>query len=129
TVITTGTGARANVEGIPIAGKTGSTNIPKDVKQKYGVSDGLLDAWFVGYTPQHSLAIWTGYPSFKDKDGHVQYIKNDGTQHIAKQIFKELMTELSDSNMEDFEKPDSVVVQGTELYIKGQQPLWEPKEL
>ena len=42
----TGTGARI---GRPAAGKTGTT-------QKYG------DAWFVGFVPQLSTAVWVGYP-------------------------------------------------------------------
>ncbi|MEN1967897.1 PBP1A family penicillin-binding protein [Lentibacillus sp. N15] len=119
TVVATGTGTQANIQGLPIAGKTGSTNIPKDIKDKYGIWDGLLDSSFVGYTPQYSLAIWTGYTSLKDKDGNVQYIKYDGTQNIAQQIFQQLMSEISDPDIDDFEKPDSVVAIGSELYVQG----------
>jgi penicillin-binding protein 1A len=43
-----GTGTRANY-GCPAAGKTGTTDEAKD-------------AWFVGYTPQLSAAVWVGYP-------------------------------------------------------------------
>ncbi len=50
-VITEGTGKRARlVDGRPVAGKTGTT-------ENYG------DAWFVGYTPQLAVAVWTGYPN------------------------------------------------------------------
>lgn len=42
-----GTGRRANF-GFPAAGKTGTT-------QNYH------DAWFVGYTPYYSCAVWIGY--------------------------------------------------------------------
>jgi penicillin-binding protein 1A len=49
-VITEGTGRRAALaDGRPVAGKTGTT-------ENYG------DAWFVGYTPQLSVAVWVGYP-------------------------------------------------------------------
>jgi penicillin-binding protein 1A len=47
----TGTGAQF---GRPMAGKTGTT-------ENYG------DAWFVGYTPQLSAAVWMGYPSGQSK--------------------------------------------------------------
>src|SRR5699024_707038 len=77
---------------------------------------------------QYALAVWTGYPSFKNKDGEPQYIIEDGTQHIAKQIFRKLMSEISDPLMDDFEKPDSVISIGSELYIEGTQPVQEPKE-
>jgi penicillin-binding protein 1A len=43
-----GTGTRANY-GCPAAGKTGTTDEAKD-------------AWFVGYTPELSAAVWVGYP-------------------------------------------------------------------
>ncbi|MBW3646068.1 MAG: hypothetical protein KY441_11265, partial [Actinobacteria bacterium] len=47
-VVESGTGTRANV-GRPVAGKTGTT-------QNNG------DAWFIGYTPGLSAAVWMGYP-------------------------------------------------------------------
>jgi len=47
-VIAKGTGTSAAI-GRPAAGKTGTT-------QEY------RDAWFVGYTPQVSCAVWVGYP-------------------------------------------------------------------
>jgi penicillin-binding protein 1A len=47
--ITGGTGGNANI-GVPAAGKTGTT-------------DDYTDAWFVGYTPQFSTAVWVGYPN------------------------------------------------------------------
>lgn len=47
-VITNGTGHGAGI-GRPAAGKTGTTTNNRD-------------AWFVGYTPQLSTAVWVGYP-------------------------------------------------------------------
>jgi membrane peptidoglycan carboxypeptidase len=44
-----GTGHDARIEGIPCAGKTGTTSSNKD-------------AWFVGYTPKLTAAVWMGYP-------------------------------------------------------------------
>ena len=46
--MTEGTGASAQI-GCPAAGKTGTTD-------EHG------DAWFVGYTPKLSTAVWVGYP-------------------------------------------------------------------
>jgi membrane peptidoglycan carboxypeptidase len=50
TVVTSGTGQRAELPDRPVAGKTGTT-------ENYG------DAWFVGYTPQLAVAVWVGYPN------------------------------------------------------------------
>ena len=47
-VVEHGTGVEAEF-GHPLAGKTGTT-------QDYG------DAWFVGYTPRLTAAVWMGYP-------------------------------------------------------------------
>ncbi len=47
-VITSGTGTAAGY-GCPAAGKTGTANL-------------LANAWFVGYTPRMSTAVWVGYP-------------------------------------------------------------------
>ena len=52
-VVTSGSGTGAAI-GRPVAGKTGTT-------QDFG------DAWFVGYTPKLTAAVWMGFP-----EGNVQ---------------------------------------------------------
>jgi penicillin-binding protein 1A len=49
TVLVSGTAAGLGVPGCPSAGKTGTTDLQ-------------ADAWFVGYTPTLSTAVWVGYP-------------------------------------------------------------------
>lgn len=48
-VITRGTGKRNGQIGRPAGGKTGTT-------------DEYTDAWFMGFTPQFSTAVWLGFP-------------------------------------------------------------------
>ena len=48
-VVCCGTARRAIIEGVPQAGKTGT-------HQAY------RDAWFVGYVPNFTTAVWVGYP-------------------------------------------------------------------
>jgi penicillin-binding protein 1A len=49
TVVSQGTGVRAQIPGVLVAGKTGTT-------ENYG------DAWFVGWTKEITVAVWVGYP-------------------------------------------------------------------
>lgn len=46
-VVRAGTGTAAQIDGVDVAGKTGTT-------------DGSRDAWFVGCTPDYTLAVWVG---------------------------------------------------------------------
>jgi penicillin-binding protein 1A len=56
-VITSGTGAGYTYMGCQAeAGKTGT-------------SEDLSDAWFVGYTPMYSTAVWTGHPLSRASTG------------------------------------------------------------
>jgi penicillin-binding protein 1A len=50
TVVSSGTGTNAAIPGVDVAGKTGTTS-------NYG------DAWFVGWTPQLTVAVWVGFPT------------------------------------------------------------------
>lgn len=47
-----GTAARAKALGLRIAGKTGTTN-------------DHTDAWFIGITPKHTIAVWVGHDAKK----------------------------------------------------------------
>ncbi|MFZ0041688.1 MAG: transglycosylase domain-containing protein, partial [Solirubrobacteraceae bacterium] len=49
-VVQHGTGTAASISGVDVAGKTGTTS-------NYG------DAWFVGWTPQITTAVWVGFPN------------------------------------------------------------------
>ena len=63
-VIEAGTGTRANI-GRPAAGKTGT-------------SQNYENAWFVGYTPTLSTAVWMGYPK-----GNIPLLRIHGTPRVA----------------------------------------------
>ena len=51
-VVTSGTGRRANVDGVPAAGKTGTTS-------------SYRDAWFAGYTGNYVAAVWMGNDNYR----------------------------------------------------------------
>ncbi|HEX2063839.1 MAG TPA: penicillin-binding transpeptidase domain-containing protein [Acidimicrobiales bacterium] len=96
-VITGGTGTRADI-GRPAAGKTGTA-------QEW------RDAWFIGYTPQLSAAVWIGN---KDRPTTLSNIK--GLEHvfggsIPAETWKAFMLEaLKDVPPQDFVAPASYYV-------------------
>jgi penicillin-binding protein 1A len=47
-VVQYGTGQKVKALGRPAAGKTGTTN-------------DMYDAWFIGYTPEYTTGVWTGF--------------------------------------------------------------------
>ena len=117
-VMTSGTGTTANVSGLPVAGKSGTTNYTDDERDKYNISRSPVpDAWFVGYTTNYTAAIWTGGENRKD------YLDKT-EQKYAQRMFKALMSEVSEGKKtKDFKKPSSVVKVGVE---KGSDPAALP---
>ena len=93
-VISRGTGTAAKI-GRPAAGKTGTT-------QEY------RDAWFVGYTPQLSTAVWIGYTEGQIEMTNVHGRKVTGGSFPA-QIWAGFMkTALADVEAMDFARPRGV---------------------
>jgi len=86
TVISGGTGTAANI-GCPAAGKTGTT-------------DDFTDAWFVGYTPQLSTAVWVGHPDSRSSLGYSAF---GGT--LAAPIWQDYMSVAKGDYCGDFPEP------------------------
>lgn len=114
------TGGMANISGLPVAGKTGTTNYNSADMQRWQIPQGSSpDSWFAGYTTNYTVAVWTGY---KDKKNPI--LPKD--QKIAQQLFKSLMWQVS-SKVEtpDFKMPNSVVRVPVE---KGSNPAKKPSK-
>jgi penicillin-binding protein 1A len=87
-VITSGTGAGYTSIGCSSeAGKTGT-------------SEGLSDAWFVGYTPLYSTAVWTGHPLSRDYTGF--------GGPTSGPIWRSYMEAAQGGNCPDFQVPSSL---------------------
>ncbi|WNF21123.1 PBP1A family penicillin-binding protein [Mesobacillus jeotgali] len=81
-VVETGTGKGTNIEGVEIAGKTGSTQLP------YADINGTKDQWFVGYTPNIVGAVWLGY----DKTDRDHYLSSSSSKDVVP-LFRAIMEE------------------------------------
>lgn len=95
-----GLGAQYNVNGAIYGAKTGTSNYPENIAQKFG-SDAVNDLWVNAVSPDYAISVWYGY---KDTDRTVTSTSFTIAhrrlfQAVAKGIFK------SDSN---WTKPDSV---------------------
>ncbi|MGN4668511.1 PBP1A family penicillin-binding protein [Bacillus cereus group sp. MYBK234-1] len=113
-VVNSGTGTAAKVGFLDVAGKTGTTNYSAADISKYGIPNSASrDSWFAGYTPQYTMAVWTGYM----KNGFKEYINSTNTK-IAQKIFKEMMSKFG-TNKSKFKMPNTVIQDDNELQVKG----------
>lgn len=85
-VVTSGTGTRAQIGNWYVCGKTGTTSL--DPKY-YGSKSGNPDAWFAGYTPTYAAVVWMGYDSDPDYNHYLRKVY--GGSYPA-QIWKQVMT-------------------------------------
>jgi penicillin-binding protein 1A len=87
-VITQGTGSPYTYMGCPAeAGKTGT-------------SEGESDAWFVGYTPDYSTAVWVGHPQSRELTGF--------GGPTAGPIWRSFMEAAAAGNCPEFKEPTSL---------------------
>ncbi len=92
--VTIGTGSRANFRsGMAIAGKTGTSTGPDD-------------AWFVGYTPYYTAAVWTGY------DNNIDMSSSDSNDETvcSKLLWRSIMGRVHENlPIESFSMPTGIV--------------------
>jgi penicillin-binding protein 1A len=103
-VVTSGTGTRAQFGNWAVAGKTGTTSLPDD----YGNKSGNPDAWFAGYTPNYVGVVWMGYDSDKDKNHYLRKVY--GGSYPA-QIWKNVMIAAHEglSVQSEFKQPAGII--------------------
>ncbi len=53
--------ARKSLEKVPTIGTGTRANIGRPAGGKTGTHQSYLDAWYVGFTPEYSTAVWVGY--------------------------------------------------------------------
>lgn len=92
--VMTGTGKNGEYAG-DLAGKTGSTSYTE-------VNGATKDAWFVGFNPNVTGALWMGY----DKTDKEHYLKG-GSSYPTK-LFKDILSKAKNGENLAFQKPDDV---------------------
>ncbi|HEX2972097.1 MAG TPA: penicillin-binding protein 1A, partial [Tepidisphaeraceae bacterium] len=101
---TSGTGRGASLDGRPTAGKTGTTQLPATAEFAPIGGGGAKDAWFVGFTPELTAAVWLGY----DQTDAKHYLTTSGGA-VPAQLFRQIMTRaLQGVPVTDFNVPEEV---------------------
>lgn len=112
-VITQGTGTNAQIPGLIQAGKTGTSNYSDADMATLGNLDNISpDVTFAGYTPDYSMAVWTGY------NDHMTPVTATSNM-VASDVYRELMQYVTrNSTVTDWELPNDLIKVGNELYWK-----------
>ena len=95
-VVDRGTAYTAHTLASPIAGKTGTTN-------------GYTDAWFIGFSPEYTVGVWTGY------DDPSKSLGGGATgAEVALPIWIDIFKQFEEQKLRtakpDFEPPPGVVI-------------------
>jgi penicillin-binding protein 1A len=113
------------MDGLNIAAKTGTTSYTRELREEQNLPDNAAkDAWIVGYTPEYTMSVWTGFTATRD-GGETSFVGTD--EHITPQwFFRDIMQSISTYNGQDFEQPDSVLrLNNGELAVQGSEDFEE----
>ncbi|WP_169081613.1 transglycosylase domain-containing protein [Paenibacillus sp. PL91] len=114
-----GTGTRAAIDR-PLAGKTGTT--------QHGIpgytGSGIRDAWFVGYTPEWTAAVWMGYDK-TNKD----HILKTGSSQAASMFSKVMRSAMKDVPKSSFIKPQGIKEDKPPATITNFNATYIPEEM
>ncbi|GAE34603.1 fibronectin type III domain-containing protein [Halalkalibacter akibai] len=129
TAVTDGTGGVANIPGLPMAGKTGTTNFDQAERERLGIPEGgVPDIWFSGYTTNYTISVWTGFNRNAENASNNFFPSGANSRQAAQQIFKAIMQNVSaDIETADFTMPNSVVRVGVERSTGLLPSDWTPQ--
>ncbi|HFI0119447.1 TPA: penicillin-binding protein PBP1A [Streptococcus suis] len=120
-VMTYSYGLNASVAGIPMAGKTGTSNysdaemqaILEKMPEAYNSQLVVPDENFVGYSSQYAMAVWTGYTNRQTP------ILDSGLS-VASDVYRNMMTFMhSDYTATDWTMPSGLARNGSTYYVRG----------
>lgn len=125
-----GTAHRASLGERPVAGKTGSVELPP-TEEFAGISKGQKDVWFVGYTPELTGAIWMGY-DHTDRNHYLTTAGGAEPAIIFRQVFSEALASVP---ITEFQAPEGYILdyalypQGSWDDLNKKGNLWENSNL
>ena len=122
-VLTYGTGSNAAVSGVPLAGKSGTSNYADEEVASILASNAAAnsssvvapDHNFVGYSTKYAMAVWTGYTN------RTTPILDSGNL-VATDVFRSMMAYLNPvETATDWQMPSGLYRYGSYLYLSNAQ--------
>lgn len=94
----------ANISGVSVAAKTGTSNISYKLLKEKGISSNHVnDLWVCGYTPTQTLTFWYGYDNLTK-----EHYSTTSTWSIRDRFYRNLAQNLFDKTGDSFTAPASV---------------------
>lgn len=122
-VLAYGTGSNAAVSGVPLAGKSGTSNYADEEVASILASNAAAnsssvvapDHNFVGYSTKYAMAVWTGYTN------RTTPILDSGNL-VATDVFRSMMAYLNPvETATDWQMPSGLYRYGSYLYLANAQ--------
>ncbi len=89
--VESGTGTEAQIDGVAVAGKTGTTSDNKD-------------RWFAGYTPSYTAVVWCGYDNPQEI-----VLSDENIDNPAAVLWNRVISAISTSADSSFDKPTDMI--------------------
>lgn len=106
----------ANIGGVQVAAKTGTSNFDDATIRKNGLSSRAVnDLWVCGYTPKYTLTMWYGYDQI-----YKEHYSTTASWTTRDRFYRNLAQNLFDKDGSSFKVPSSIE---TVEVVKNSIPL------
>ena len=106
----------ANIGGVQVAAKTGTSNFSDEDIKRYGLSRSAInDLWVCGYTPTQTITFWYGYDKL-----YKEHYSTTSSWSTRDRFYRNLAENLFDKTGDTFEVPSSI--EAVEV-VKNSMPL------
>lgn len=108
--------AAANISGVQVAAKTGTSNFDEATIKANGISSRAVnDLWVCGYTPTQTITFWYGYDKL-----YKEHYSTTSSWTTRDRFYRNLAENLFDKTGDTFEVPSSI--EAVEV-VKNSMPL------